>query len=169
MRTLRVTMAMACGAMMSEGAVSAQEAAERPYLLERVGEAAIVQLYADGFEGLSLREKALIWHLSRAALAGRDIYYDQRYEHNLEMREVLEEILTHPQGVDPDTLEAIHIYTKLFWLNTGPYNNLTARKFVLEVSPEAFAAAAEAAATAGWVRRKEGGGQGRGHRAKMPS
>ena len=58
MRTLRVTMAMACGAMMSEGAVSAQEAAERPYLLERVGEAAIVQLYADGFEGLSLREKA---------------------------------------------------------------------------------------------------------------
>jgi len=149
MRTLRVTMAMACGAMMSEGAVSAQEAAERPYLLERVGEAAIVQLYADGFEGLSLREKTLIWHLSRAALAGRDIYYDQRYEHNLEMREVLEEILTHPQGVDPDTLEAIHIYTKLFWLNTGPYNNLTARKFVLEVSPEAFAAAAEAAATAG--------------------
>ena len=27
---------------------------ERPYLLERVGEAAVVQLYADGFNVLSL-------------------------------------------------------------------------------------------------------------------
>ncbi len=44
------------------------------------------------------KEKTLIWHLYQAALAGRDIYYDQRYAHNLEMRDVLEEILTHPAG-----------------------------------------------------------------------
>jgi hypothetical protein len=31
--------------------------ADRPYLLERVGEAAVVQVYADGFRDLSLREK----------------------------------------------------------------------------------------------------------------
>ena len=121
----------------------------RPYLLEQVGEAAVVQLYADGFDALPLREKTLIWHLYRAALAGRDIYYDQRYVHNLEMREVLEEILTHPAGIDPVTLDEIHRYTKLFWINTGPYNNLTARKFVLECTPEAFATAAVAAAEAG--------------------
>lgn len=129
-------------------ATAAQESAGRPYLLERVGDAAIVQLYADGFESLTLREKTLIWHLAQAALAGRDIYYDQRYEHNLEMREVLEEILTHPAGVEPATLEAVQHYTKLFWLNTGPFNNLTARKFVLETTPAAFAAAAAAAAQA---------------------
>ena len=29
------------------------------------------------------------------------------------------------------TLREIERYTKLFWINTGPYNNLTARKFVL--------------------------------------
>ena len=29
-------------------------------------------------------------------------------------------------------------YTKLFWINTGPYNNLTARKFVLSCTPEAL-------------------------------
>ena len=121
----------------------------RPYLLEQVGEAAVVQLYADGFDALPLREKTLIWHLYQAALAGRDIYYDQRYVHNLEMREVLEEILTHPAGIDPVTLDEIHRYTKLFWINTGPYNNLTARKFVLECTPEAFAAAAVAAAASG--------------------
>ena len=123
--------------------------ADRKYLLERVDDAAVVQLYADGFDKLSLREKTLIWHLYQAALAGRDIFYDQRYAHNLEMRQVLEEIVTHPQGVAADTLSEIQRYTKLFWINTGPYNNLTARKFVMKCTPEAFAAAAEASQKAG--------------------
>jgi dipeptidyl-peptidase-3 len=127
----------------------AEAPADRKYLLERVDEAAVVQLYADGFEKLPLREKTLIWHLYQAAVAGRDIFYDQRYAHNLEMRDVLEEIITHPENVDPQTLLEIQRYTKLFWINTGPYNNLTARKFVLKCTPEAFAAAATAAQKGG--------------------
>lgn len=115
---------------------------DRKYLLERVGEAAVAQIYAEGFDELPADQKILIWHLYQAALAGRDIYYDQRYAHNLEMRDVLEEIITHPDGIDPATLAEIERYTKLFWINTGPYNNLTARKFVLACTPEAFAAAA---------------------------
>ena len=139
-------------ATSAEGLAAAPPAGqpeERKYLLERIGDAAIAQLYADGFEALDLREKVLIWHLSNAALAGRDIFYDQRYAHGLEMREVLEEILTHADGVDPAAREAIHRYTKLFWINNGPFNNLTARKFAPEVTPEAFRAAAHAAAGAG--------------------
>ncbi len=123
--------------------------ADRKYLLERVGEAAVVQVYADGFHDLALREKTLVWHLTQAAIAGRDIYYDQRYAHNLEMRDVLEAIITHSAKVDRGTLEEIARYTKLFWINTGPYNNLTARKFVLGCTPSAFAAAALAAERAG--------------------
>src|SRR3954451_8375535 len=92
---------------------------DRKYLLERVGDAAVVQLYADGFRDLALREKTLVWHLAQAAVAGRDIYYDQRYAHNLEMRDVLEAIITHAASVDPDTLAEITRYTKLFWINTG--------------------------------------------------
>ncbi|HSL24022.1 MAG TPA: hypothetical protein VK886_20990 [Vicinamibacterales bacterium] len=122
---------------------------ERKYLLEQIDDAAVVQLYADGFEALPLKEKILIWHLYNAALAGRDIFYDQRYAHNLEMREVIEEIITHPDGVDPDTLQEIRRYAKLFWLNTGPHNNLTARKFVLRCTPEAFGAAAAVAQRGG--------------------
>src|SRR5215211_2739709 len=124
---------------------------DRKYLLERVGEAAVAQLYADGFADLPLNQKILIWHLYRAALAGRDIFYDQRYAHNLEMREVLEEIITQPDGIDPATLAEIERYTKLFWINSGPYNNLTARKFVLRCTPEQFAAAAHAAAAKGAI------------------
>ena len=126
-----------------------QAPADRKYLLEQIDDAAVVQLYADGFAELPLDRKRLIWHLYQAALAGRDIYFDQRHAHSLEMRDVLEEILTHAAGVPADTLAEIERYTKLFWLNSGPYNNLTARKFVLKCTPDAFAAAAAAARQAG--------------------
>ena len=124
---------------------------DRKYLLERVDEAAVVQVYADAFRDLSLREKRLIWHLYQAALAGRDIFYDQRYAHNLDMRDVLEALVTHGESIDAATRDEVLRYTKLFWINTGPYNNLTARKFVLRCTPEAFAAAARRAAAAGAV------------------
>src|SRR5215472_10732872 len=124
---------------------------DRKYLLERVDDAAIVQVYADGFSELPVREKTLIWHLYQAAIAGRDIFYDQRYAHGLEMRDVLEAIVSHKAAIDPSTFADIDRYTKLFWLNSGPYNNLTARKFVLMCGPDAFAAAAQAAQKAGAV------------------
>ncbi len=122
---------------------------DRPCLLERVGEAAVVQIYADPFNALSPRERLLAYHYYRAALAGRDIYFDQRYGHSLEMREVLEEILTHPSTVDPGALANIEQYTKLFWLNCGPHNNLTARKFVLECTRDGLLRAARRAAESG--------------------
>jgi len=125
------------------------QADTRTYLLERVDDAAVVQLYADGFAELPLRERILIYHLYLAALAGRDIYYDQRYAANLEMRDVLEEIVTHADGIAPTTRAEILRYTKLFWINTGPYNNLTARKFLLKLTPQAFAEAAAHAARNG--------------------
>ena len=64
-----------------------------------------------------------------------------------------------PPGGDPDplrggragTLTELRRYTKLFWINSGPYNHLTARKFVLKCSP-------------GGVGRR-GPGRGRGRRA----
>src|SRR5512140_850820 len=90
---------------------------DRKYLLERVDDAAVVQVYADGFDALPLKDKVLLWHLYEAAIAGRDIYWDQRYAHNLEMRNVLEEILTHGRRVDPATLAEITRYTKLVWIN----------------------------------------------------
>jgi dipeptidyl-peptidase-3 len=121
----------------------------RRYLLESVDEAAVVQLYADGFSALDLRDKILVWHLYLAAIAGRDIYYDQRYAHNLEMRTLLEAILMRGASVDPRVLGEIRRYMKLFWINTGPYNNLTARKFVLHLTRDELLDAVTAARRAG--------------------
>jgi dipeptidyl-peptidase-3 len=129
----------------------------RRYLLEQVDDAAVVQYYADGFEALPRDQKILAWHLYEAALAGRDIYYDQRYAHALEMREIIEEILVHcPAGMDAASeldltpvLAEIRRYAKLFWINSGPHNNLTAQKFVLRCTRDELAAAARAAVAAG--------------------
>ncbi len=145
----------ACGSGSSSNVTPAPATAAAPvehkYLLERVDEAAVVQLYADGFSALPLKEKTLIWHLYQAAIAGRDIFYDQRYAHALEMRDVLEAIVSHKAAIDPAAFAEIERYTKLFWINSGPFNNLTARKFVLTCTPEAFATAAQAAQKAGAV------------------
>ena len=123
--------------------------ATRQYLLERIDDAAVIQIYADGFAMLPLRDKILVWHLYLAALAGRDIFYDQRHALNLEIRDLLEAILRHDAHVDADVLAEIRRYTKLFWINTGPFNNLTARKFVLKLTREQLVAAMQAAAHAG--------------------
>jgi dipeptidyl-peptidase-3 len=108
---------------------------ERKYLLEKVGKVAIVQLYADDFEDLSLNEKILAYYFSGAALAGRDITYDQVHRHGLEIRNLLEEIVTHPQGMDEKILEKITSYLKLFWAFNGNYGT-NSRKFVPEFSFE---------------------------------
>ena len=155
--TLALVLVLSLAACSHEGASSGEPAStsapaakvaatdERKYLLERVDDAAVAQLYADGFEALPLKEKTLIWHLYQAAIAGRDIFYDQKHRDALAMRQILEQILTHAQGIDQATLAEIQRYTKLFWVNNGPYNNLTARKFVMKMSPEAFASAARTA------------------------
>ena len=130
-------------------AAPAAAGTDRKYLLERVDDAAVVQLYADGFDALPLREKTLIWHLAQATLAGRDIFIDQKHRDALAMRGVLEAVLTHPQSVDPATLAEIQRYTKLFWINNGPYNNLTARKFLLKLTPDALMGAVKQAVVNG--------------------
>lgn len=140
----------------SENRPAAVETA-RPYLLEQIGEGAVVQLYADGFDKLTVNEKTLVWHLYRAALAGRDIYYDQRHRHNLGIRHLLEQIIRFPNGIPAATLAELTRYTKLFWLNTGPYNNLTARKFLLDLDRQRLIEAMEIAAINGARFRLEQG------------
>ena len=124
----------------------------RRHFLEQIDEAAVVQYYADGFAGLPLEQKILAWHLYEAAIAGRDIFYDQRYRHSLEMREILEETLVHCPADRADVaavLAEVRRYTKLFWINSGPHNSLTARKFVLACTFDDFATVAQLAADRG--------------------
>ena len=130
---------------LAMAAAAADPRAERKYLLERVDEVAIVQLYVDGFERLPADQKILIYHLSQAAIAGRDIFIDQKYKHSLAIRQLIEEVLTHDQGIAASTRNEIRRYAKLFWVNNGPHNAVTSRKNVLRCSAEELAAAVMAA------------------------
>ncbi len=132
-----------------EGAMPGFGTESRPYLLEKAGEFAVARLYADGFEDLSQQERVLAYYLSRAALAGRDIYYDQAGREVLEARDLLEEILVHSRGLSPDVREAVHGYLKLFWINNGNHNDRTRRKFLPGFNFEQLKAAAAAAARDG--------------------
>src|SRR5262245_7157484 len=102
--TLLLVAATACSAGREEApppkAAPPSTESTRKYLLEQIDDAAVIQLYADQFAALPLREKTLVWHLTQAALAGRDIFYDQKHRNALEMRRVLEAIVSHPQGID---------------------------------------------------------------------
>lgn len=133
-----------------------QNLMERQYTIEKlqmgnVGPVRIVQLYADGFEKLSLKEKLFIYYLYQSAVAGRDIAVDQRHKDALEVRELLEAVYTHSQGIAPHVLEQITLYTKLFWVNNSMYDNITSRKFILHCSAEEFQSAVERAVKNGAV------------------
>lgn len=132
-----------CG-KKEEGSMQKQEA-ERKYTLERVGPARVVQLYADGFEQLSTKEKIFVYYLYQAAIAGRDISIDQHHPSSLEVRELMEQVYSHSTGIDAGVLQKISTYLKLFWINNSFYDNLTSRKFVLECSFDEFRSAVQVA------------------------
>lgn len=122
------------------------ELMDRQYTIEKlqmgdVGPVRIVQLYADGFEKLSTKEKIFTYYLSQAAIAARDIAIDQRHRNALEIREMLEAVYAYPQGIDPAVQEKMTLYTKLFWVNNSQYDNITSRKFVPLFTYEEFTSA----------------------------
>lgn len=72
------------------------------------------------FEKLSLREKLFIYYLSHAALAGRDIAWDQNCRYNLLIRNVLETIVLQYSGDrDCADFQLLLTYIKRVWTFNG--------------------------------------------------
>jgi dipeptidyl-peptidase-3 len=127
-------------------------------LVDRVNSTGFVQLEAESFRALSLREQTLAYWLSQAAIAIDPINYDQNSAWGLRQRRLLEEILLHPQGIDPSLMAKIRDYAKLFWANRGNHNEMTAQKFLPEFTFEQLKTAAEQARRNGAFRTGEYGG-----------
>ncbi|MFH1452951.1 MAG: hypothetical protein ABIH00_03085 [Armatimonadota bacterium] len=127
----------------------AQDKPERKYVLERVKcgpkDFAVVQVYADNFEELSLPDKLQVYYLTKAAEAGSDIWFDQNHRNALEIKRVLEEIITHPEGINKDVLEKIFNYAKIFWAEGGNYGERDKLKFIPEFTYDELLAAAKTA------------------------
>jgi len=110
-------------------ALSQQDNA-RNVLVERVGDTAFVQLRAPSFQALTTRQQALAYWLTQASIAIDPIIYDQLSAYGLQEKRLLEEIMAHPQGIDPAALPKIAEFAKLFWANRGNHNDLTSQKFL---------------------------------------
>ena len=105
-------------------------------LVDRVGTTGFVQIHAESFRALTPREKELAYWLTQAAIAVDPIIYDQLSWFGLRQKRLLEEIVAHPEGSDPETLTKITDYARLFWGNRGNHNLLTAQKFLPEFNFE---------------------------------
>ena len=78
--------------------------ADNSTLVDRVGSTGFVQLEAESFKTLNLKEQTLAYWLTQASIAIDPINYDQNSIWGLRQKALLEEILRHPQGVNPQAL-----------------------------------------------------------------
>ena len=112
---------------------------EQVYLLEQFDDIKILRYDVPAFEGLSLREKLFVYYLSRAALAGRDILWDQNNKYNLRVREALESILRAYQGNrETEEFQAFLVYAKKVFFANGVHHHYSMEKFTPSFTPEYF-------------------------------
>ena len=72
-------------------------------LVDRVGNTGFLQLHAESFNSLDPKQKELAYWLSQASIAIDPIIYDQLSAYGIRQKRLLEEIVAHPQGIDPAT------------------------------------------------------------------
>ena len=68
------------------------------YKADRFADIQVLRYQVPGFEQLSLQQKKLAYYLAQAGLAGRDIFWDQKYRYNLVVRKTLEGVLQSYRG-----------------------------------------------------------------------
>lgn len=109
------------------------------YMVDKFADLEILRYQVPGFELLSLRQKQLLYHLSEAALMGRDILFDQNGRYNLAIRRTLEVIYTDYKGdrENPE-FKALETYLKRVWFSSGIHHHYALDKFQPEFSAEFF-------------------------------
>ena len=107
------------------------------YVVDRFADLEILRYQVPGFESLTLKQKQLLYHLSEAALMGRDILFDQNCCYNLPIRRTLEAIYTSYKGdrQTPDFL-ALETYLKRVWFANGIHHHYAEDKFQPDFSAE---------------------------------
>lgn len=110
------------------------------YVADRFADIEVLRYKVPDFEHLTLQQKQLIYHLTEAALAGRDILWDQNGKHNLAIRRLLEQVYT---GFDGDKesadYKALEKYLKQIWFANGIHHHYSMDKFTPEFSREFLA------------------------------
>lgn len=127
----------ACSGQKASDAEAPQE--DFKYVVDQFADLQILRYQVSGFESLSLKQKQLLYHLSEAALMGRDILYDQNCRYNLAIRRTLETIYQEYKGDRNDPqFKALETYLKRVWFANGIHHHYAEDKFVPGFTPEFF-------------------------------
>ncbi len=97
---------------------------------EQFDDVKILRYQVPMFEQLSARERIFIYYLSQAALAGRDILWDQNNCYNLRLRRVLEQVINDFQGDrTTEDFQAFMVYAKKVFFANGIHHHYSMDKF----------------------------------------
>ena len=100
------------------------------YQDERFADIQLLRYRLNGFDELSLRQKTLIYYLSKATIFGRDITFDQYGKYNLRIRKMLE-VIYCDQSIphESENFRALETYLKRIWFSNGIYHHYGCEKF----------------------------------------
>jgi dipeptidyl-peptidase-3 len=133
MRILSIFCAVLGGAMALEPAPASGEEANTPfvYKADRFADIQVLRYRVPGFEQLSLQQKKLAYYLYQAGLSGRDIFWDQKYRHNLTVRKTLETILSSYRGERSGAdWDAFVVYAKQVFFANGIHHHYASAKII---------------------------------------
>lgn len=109
------------------------------HVVEQFADLRVLRYQITGFEELTLKEKKLVYFLTQAGLAGRDIMWDQNYRHNLEIRRALESINANFSGdKNSEEFKAFKTYLKRVWFSNGIHHHYSNDKIKPEFSQDYF-------------------------------
>ena len=105
------------------------------YFSEQFSDIKILRYQIPGFDELSLSQKKLVYYLTQAGLAGRDIMYDQNYRHNIVIRTALENIYENYDGdKSSENWKSFEVYLKRIWFSNGIHHHYSNDKHRPEFS-----------------------------------
>ena len=110
------------------------------YIVEDFADIRILRYRLENFEQLTLKQKTLAYYLAKAALAGRDITFDQFGKWNILIRKTLEAIYLHYEGDrNTDNFRHLETYLKRVWFSNGIYHHYGCEKFIPKFTKQFFA------------------------------
>lgn len=115
------------------------------YLIDEFADIKVMRYQVPGWDDLTLQQKEYIYHLGEAAKYGRDILWEQNFKYNLQIRKVLENILTNYQGDDGcNDYQDFLIYAKRVFFSNGIHHHYAEDKIVPTCPQEYFQSLMEA-------------------------
>ncbi len=107
------------------------------YTVGQFADLKILRYQIPGFEDLTLKEQKLVYYMTQAGLAGRDIMWAQNYRHNLTIRKALENVYANYTGdKTSEDWKNFEVYLKRVWFSNGIHHHYSNAKLKPDFSPD---------------------------------